>query len=331
MLNITIVIIVILALSFDFINGFHDTANTIATSVSTRVLSPKAAIIMAAIFNLIGALTNQKVAGAIAKDIVKNDMITLEIVIATLISAIIWNLLTWYFAIPSSSSHALFGSIIGASVVYTGGFEILKWTGIIRKILIPLVTAPVIGFILGYLLMIFLNSILQKATPEFVNKRFSKLQIVSAALMSYSHGSNDAQKSMGIITLALIASGTITQAHGTPFWVIVCCAVAMALGTSVGGWRIIKTVGGNIMKMKPIDGFAAQTGSALIIEIMTRLGNPVSTTQIITTSIMGVGASKRLSAVKWIVAEKMVTAWILTLPTTAVIGGILAFTIKTLF
>ncbi len=331
MLSITLIIIVILALTFDFINGFHDTANTIATSISTRVLSPRTAIIMAAIFNLIGALTNQTVAGAIAKDIVKNDMITLEIVIATLISAIIWNLLTWYLAIPSSSSHALFGSIIGASIAYTASFDILKWGGIISKILIPLISAPVIGFILGYLIMLILNSTLHKASPQFVNKWFSKLQIVSAAFMSYSHGSNDAQKSMGIITLALIASGTITENHGTPFWVIIACALVMALGTSVGGWRIIKTVGGNIMKMKPIDGFAAQTGSAIIIEIMSRLGNPVSTTQIITTSIMGVGASKRLSAVKWIVAEKMVVAWILTLPATAFLGGLLALLIKFVF
>jgi PiT family inorganic phosphate transporter len=328
MLSITLIIVVILALCFDFINGFHDTANTIATSVSTRVLSPKTAIIMASIFNLIGALTNQKVAGAIAKDIVNNEMISLGIVIATLISAIIWNLLTWYFAIPSSSSHALFGSIIGASIVYTGGFDILKWGGILRKIIIPLFSAPIIGFILGYILMIILNFLLKKATPQFVNRWFSKLQIVSAAVMSFSHGSNDAQKSMGIITLALIATGTISQNHGTPFWVMLCCAMAMALGTSVGGWRIIKTVGGNIMKMKPIDGFAAQTGSAIIIEIMSRLGNPVSTTQIITTSIMGVGASKRLSAVKWIMAEKMVVAWILTLPSTAILGGLISLVIK---
>lgn len=328
MISISLVLIVILALSFDFINGFHDTANTIATSISTRVLTPRTAIIMSAIFNFIGALTNQKVAGSVAKDIVNNTMISLEVVIAALISAIVWNLFTWYFAIPSSSSHALFGSIIGASVAYTSSFDVLKWGGILRKILIPLFSAPIIGFFLGYLIMKLLNLCLVKASPQFVNKWFSKLQILSAASMSYSHGSNDAQKSMGIITLALIVSNLNNGSHHTPYWVIILCALAMALGTSVGGWRIIKTVGVNIMKMRPIDGFAAQTGSAVIIDVMTRLGNPVSTTQIITTSIMGIGASKRLSAVKWPMAIKMLQSWLLTIPITALLGGLISLLAK---
>jgi Phosphate/sulphate permeases len=325
---ISLVIIIVLALSFDFINGFHDTANTIATSISTRALTPKAAIAMAAVFNLVGALTNQEVAGAIAKDIVFSDMINLNVVIAALISAIIWNLVTWYLAIPSSSSHALFGSVIGAAIAYTSGFDVLKWGGIIKRIIIPLFSAPIIGFVFGYIIMKILNFLVRSCTPQFVNKWFSKLQILSAMSMSYSHGSNDAQKSMGIITLALIAANMNNGKHNTPFWVIILCAIVMAIGTSVGGWRIIKTVGGNIMKMKPLDGFAAQTGSALIIDIMTRLGNPVSTTQIVTTTIMGVGASKRLSAVKWIVAKNMVWAWILTIPTTALVGALVSFIIK---
>ncbi len=328
MLSISLVLIVVLALSFDFINGFHDTANTIATSISTRVLTPRIAIAMSAVFNFIGALTNQKVAGAVANDIVNNKVIGLQVVIAALISAIIWNLATWYFAIPSSSSHALFGSIIGASIAYTASFDVLKWGGIIKKILIPLFSAPVIGFILGYLIMNFLNLCLRKASPQFVNKWFSKLQILTAASMAYSHGSNDAQKSMGIITLALIVSNMNNGSLHTPYWVIILCAVAMALGTSVGGWRIIKTVGVSIMKMKPIDGFAAQTGSAVIIDVMTRLGNPVSTTQIITTSIMGIGASKRLSAVKWPMAIKILQSWLLTIPTTAVLGALISLLVK---
>lgn len=328
MLSISLVLIVVLALSFDFINGFHDTANTIATSISTRVLTPRIAIAMSAIFNFIGALTNQKVAGSVANEIVNNKMIGLQVVIAALISAIIWNLATWYFAIPSSSSHALFGSIIGAAVAYTSSFDVLKWGGILKKILIPLFSAPVIGFILGYLIMNLLNICLKRASPQFVNKWFSKLQILSAASMSFSHGSNDAQKSMGIITLALIVSNMNNGSVHTPYWVIVICAVAMALGTSVGGWRIIKTVGVNIMKMKPIDGFAAQTGSAIIIDVMTRLGNPVSTTQIITTSIMGIGASKRLSAVKWPMAFKILQSWLLTIPTTVVLGALVSLLVK---
>lgn len=320
--------VIVFALGFDFINGFHDTANTIATSISTRVLTPRIAIIMSASFNFIGALTNQKVAGSVAKDIVNNTKINLDVVIAALISAIIWNLLTWYFAIPSSSSHALFGSIIGASIAFTSSFDVVKWKGVIEKILIPLFSAPVIGFFLGYLLMKLLNLCLKKATPQFVHKWFSKLQILSAASMSYSHGSNDAQKSMGIITLALIVTGMNNGKHTTPYWVIILCALAMAFGTSVGGWRIIKTVGVNIMKMRPIDGFAAQTGSAVIIDVMTRFGNPVSTTQIITTSIMGIGASKRLSAVKWSIAIKMLQSWILTIPVTALLAALISYLMK---
>jgi inorganic phosphate transporter, PiT family len=326
--SLLLVTVVLLALSFDFINGFHDTANTVATTISTRVLSPKVAIIMSAIFNFLGALFNQKVAGTVANDIIDNKMINLHVIIAALIAAIIWNLLTWYFAIPSSSSHALFGSLIGSSIAFTSGTEVLKFAGIMNKIIIPLFTSPIIGFLLGYIIMKTLNVLLKNLTPKMVNKWFSKLQIVSAILMSYSHGNNDAQKSMGIITLALVASGMNGGKSGTQLWVIVACATAMAIGTSIGGWRIIKTVGLNIMKMQPINGFAAQTGAAVVIEAMTYLGAPVSTTHIITTAVMGVGASKRLSAVRWALAKNIIWAWIFTIPVTAIIGGIIIIIMK---
>lgn len=328
MLSLTLVIVVILAVCFDFINGFHDTANVIATSISTRVLTPRIAILIAAVFNFVGALTSQSVAGTVANDLIDNKLINLNVIIAALISAIIWNLVTWYFAIPSSSSHALFGSIIGASVAYTSGLHVLKWAGIMKKVIIPLFSSPIIGFLLGFLIMKLLNVLLAKFTPKFVNRWFSKLQIISAAFMSYTHGSNDAQKSMGIITMALIAANMNNGKNTTQMWVVLVCATAMAIGTSVGGWRIIKTVGMNMMRMQPINGFAAQTGAAIVIEAMTRLHAPVSTTHIITTAIMGVGASKRLSAVKWSLAKNIVWTWIFTIPVTIAIGALIVMIIK---
>jgi inorganic phosphate transporter, PiT family len=328
MLSVTLIFVVILALAFDFINGFHDTANVIATSISTRVLTPRIAILIAAIFNFFGALTSQKVAGTVAHDLVDNTMINLYVIIAALIAAIIWNLVTWYFAIPSSSSHALFGSLIGASVAFTSGLDVLKWGGIIKKVIIPLFSSPIIGFLLGFLLMKLLNILLAKFTPKFVNRWFSKLQIVSAAFMSYSHGSNDAQKSMGIITMALIAANMNNGKSSTQTWVILICATAMAIGTSVGGWRIIKTVGMNMMKMEPINGFAAQTGAAVVIEAMTSLHAPVSTTHIITTAVMGVGASKRLSAVRWTLARNIIWTWIFTIPVTIIVGALITMIFK---
>jgi inorganic phosphate transporter, PiT family len=328
MLSITLVLVVVLAVCFDFINGFHDTANVIATSISTRVLTPRKAIILAAFFNFIGALTSQAVAGTVANDLIDNKLINLNVIIAALISSIIWNLVTWYFAIPSSSSHALFGSIIGASIAYTSGFRVLKISGIMDKVVIPLFTSPIIGFLLGFIIMKLLNLLLAGFTPKFVNRWFSKLQIVSAAFMSYSHGCNDAQKSMGIITMALIAANMNNGKSTTQLWVVLICATAMAIGTSVGGWRIIKTVGMNMMRMQPINGFAAQTGAAIVIEAMTRLHAPVSTTHIITTAVMGVGASKRLSAVKWSLARSIIWTWIFTIPVTIVLGAIIVTIFK---
>jgi len=331
-----VILIIILALSFDFINGFHDTATSVATSISTRALAPKTAILMAAVLNTAGALTSSKVAMTVSQGIFKDQMIKevggdkgiMFVIIASLVSAIIWNLVTWYFGIPSSSSHALFGGMIGASVAYIGTMDVLHAEGIVYKVLIPLFTSPVIGFVLGLIVMKFLYFALRRLTPHIVNTVFSKFQILSAAFMAFAHGGNDAQKSMGIITIALIAAdmnGGSTEVH---IWVVLACALAMGLGTSIGGWRIIKTMGVNMIKLSPINGFAAQTGAAVVIEAMTRIGAPVSTTHIISTTIMGVGAAKRLKAVRWTLAKSIVGAWVLTIPITSVIGAVIIMVFK---
>jgi len=329
MLSVTLVLVVVLALGFDFINGFHDTANSIATSVSTRVLSPRQAIMMSAVLNFVGALMSSKVAKTISEGLVDASMIKVQyVIIATLISAIIWDLITWYFGIPSSSSHALIGSLVGASIAYSGGLSIVKWEGVWKKVVVPLITSPVIGFFIGFVFMSFLYKVLRNCTPRFVNRWFSKLQILSAAFMAYSHGNNDAQKSMGIITLALVGAGLNGGHTDVQPWVMFACALAMALGTSVGGWKIIKTMGVNMIRLQPIGGFAAETGAAIVIETMTHFGAPVSTTHVISTSIMGVGASKRLSAVKWSLAKNIVIAWVITLPITALMGAFITIIFK---
>jgi len=329
MLSISVVIVVILALGFDFINGFHDTANSIATSVSTRVLSPRQAIIMSATLNLIGALMSSKVAHTIANGLVDSSMIKVQyVIIATLIASIVWDLITWYIAIPSSSSHALIGALIGSSIAYSGGLSIVKWKGVLDKVIIPLITSPIAGFAIGFIFMRLLFKLLRPYSKLFVNKWFSKLQILSAAFMAYSHGKNDAQKSMGIITLALVGANIYKPEDGVQFWVMAACAVSMALGTSLGGWKIIKTIGVNMIKLEPIGGFAAETGAAIVIETMSAFGAPVSTTQVISTSIMGVGASKRLTAVRWALARNIVWAWIFTIPVTAILGAFITTIFK---
>lgn len=326
-ISITLIAVVILALTFDFINGFHDTANSIATSVSTRVLSPRAAIMMAAGLNFAGALMSHKVAKTISGGLVHG---TLEqyVIIAALMSGIIWDLFTWYFGIPSSSSHALIGGLVGASITYAMSVEKVIWSGVMEKVIIPLFTSPIMGFLLGYLFMNVLFVLLRPFSQRFVNRWFSKLQILSAAWMAYSHGKNDAQKSMGIITLALISGGLLPKGADVPWQVMLACAVAMAMGTSIGGWKIIKTMGVNMISLQPINGFAAETGAALVIETMSGIGAPVSTTHVISTAIMGVGAAKRPSAVRWALAKNIVLAWVLTIPVTAAIGASITFILK---
>ncbi len=332
--------VALIALIFEYINGFHDTANAIATSVSTKVLTPRQAIAMASIFNLLGALVGGAVAATIGKGLVDTEVITMEAVFCALVGAIIWNLVTWWFGLPSSSSHALIGGICGAALAAAhGDFGVMKWTtGLWPKVIVPMFTSPMIGFLGGGLLMLILAVSLQKATPRLVGRIFGKLQIVSAAWMATSHGTNDAQKTMGIITLALYTSTTAGSFEGlpawlnflqtpvygaVPIWLKILCAVTMAAGTAAGGWRIIRTMGHKMVKLQPVHGFAAETTAALIIQTASHWGIPLSTTHVISTSIMGVGAAKRFNLVRWSVAERIVWAWIFTLPVTALLGYLL--------
>ena len=314
--------VVFFALAFDFINGFHDTANAIATSVSTRALKPRVAVFMAAIMNFIGALTFTGVAKTITKDIV--DPFALEqgtlIILAALLSAIIWNLVTWYYGIPSSSSHALIGSIAGAAVS-AAGFAILNYSGFI-KILQALILSPFIALAVGFLMMSLFKVIFKNGSLYGTNRRFRTFQIGTAALQAFTHGTNDAQKAMGIITMALIAAGWQTN-DDIQLWVRFSAALAMGLGTSIGGYKIIKTVGGKIMKIRPINGAAADLSSAMIIFGATTIHLPVSTTHVISSAIMGVGAAQRVKGVKWGVAKKIVLTWVITLPISAILAGLI--------
>lgn len=322
MLSTILIMVIAFALVFEFINGFHDTANAIATAVYTKALTPGRAIALAAFMNLIGAMASEKVAGTISKGLVD---IQLEqyVILAALIGAIIWNLFTWWMGIPSSSSHALIGSLVGAVIVYTMSTEHIIWTGVLTKVIIPLFTSPLLGLLIGFLGMKIIYKAFAKWSQSHVNRVFIKLQVISSAVVAFSHGNNDAQKTMGIITLALVTGGLVGADAGVPLWVKISCAVVMAAGTSVGGWKVMKTMGAGVTKINPASGFVAQTSSAIVIELMTFLGAPVSTTQVITTSIMGVGSARRKSAVKWGVAGNIFTAWIVTLPVTMVLGGIM--------
>lgn len=315
------ILIVICALSFDFINGFHDTANSIATSVSTKALKPRHAIILAAVMNFVGAMTFTGVAKTITKDIV--DPFTLEngsiVILAALLAAIFWNLLTWYYGIPSSSSHALIGSIAGAAIA-AAGFASLNYSGFM-KILQALLLSPVIAFVAGFIVYSIFKVVFKNFNLAKTNRNFRLFQIFTAALQSYTHGTNDAQKAMGIITMALIANG-YQDSTDIAFWVQFSCALAMGLGTSVGGWKIIKTVGGKIMKIRPVNGVAADLTGAMIIFGSTLIHLPVSTTHVISSSILGVGSAHRLKGVKWGTAQRMLITWVITLPISATLAGI---------
>ncbi|GGJ19054.1 inorganic phosphate transporter [Deinococcus roseus] len=326
---IGLIALIILALAFDFINGFHDTANAIATSVATRVLSPGQAVLMAGVLNVVGALTGSAVAKTVGKDIIPPESATLELVGAALISAIIWNLFTWWKGIPSSSSHALVFSIVGAGVAQ-GGWKLIQFKGV-NKTLTGLWTSPILGFLIPIVLMIILLWVIARWRPKTVSRVFAKLQIVSAAFMAFSHGSNDAQKTMGIITMALAAyMGWSGNEWDVPTWVVLSCAAAMGLGTSIGGWRIIKTMGHKVVDLKPVDGFVAEISAATIIETASHLGIPVSTTHVISTSIMGVGTTKGMGKVNWGIAGRIVSAWIITIPTCIAVGW-LCFKLLDLF
>lgn len=313
-------LVVFLALAFDYINGFHDTANAIATSVSTRAIEPKKAVMMTAIFNFLGAMVSTGVAKTIGGDIVMSaSLINSSIIAAALIGAITWNLLTWYWGIPSSSSHALIGGIIGA-VGWSVGFDALNEAGIL-KIFLSLVISPIVAMIGGFIMMKILLLIFGRFSPIVLNDRFRSMQIASAVMMAFSHGSNDAQKAMGIITLTLLSGGYINTLD-VPMWVKLACATAMALGTAAGGWKIISTMGTKIFKLETINGFAADLNSAITIFTATFLHLPVSTTHVVSGSLLGVGSSKRIKAVNWGVARSMVMAWVVTIPLSGIVAAI---------
>ena len=340
--------VLLVALVFEYINGFHDTANSIATVVSTKVLNPRQAVLLAALFNLFGALTGTAVATTIGKGLVDIQYVTLTTLLCALLAAVLWNLLTWWLGLPSSSSHALIGGLCGATLASAdGNWAVIKWSvahsgsqkaeGLIPKVIVPMVISPVCGLIVGFVLMGLLLVLLRRWTPGKVTSVFGKLQLLSASYMGFSHGTNDAQKTMGIIALTLFTatqSGVFDHLPGmfhflrnpqfeVHVWIKVACALTMAAGTAAGGWRIIRTLGHKMVKLQPIHGFAAETTAATVIQVATHLGIPLSTTHIIASSIMGVGATKRFSAVKWGVVGQMVWAWLLTLPVTALVGYIL--------
>jgi PiT family inorganic phosphate transporter len=343
---------IVIALAFEYINGFHDTAISIATVVSTKVLTPRQAVILAATMDLVGALVGTAVAKTVASGLVETNVVTSQVLVCALLGAIVWNLVTWLFGLPSSSSHALIGGLCGAALAAAGGdWNVLIWSepasdhwwhgkGLLWKVIVPMMVSPTCGFAIGFVLMALLYTMLHSARPRAVNQVFGKLQILSSAAVGFMHGTNDAQKTMGIIALALVtgtSSGAFDHLPGwlgflrTPepgpgksieiaVWIKVVCAVTMACGTASGGWRIIKTLGSKLVKLQPINGFAAQTSCALVILFATTYGIPVSTTHNISAAVMGVGAAKRFNSIKWTVVERMVWAWILTLPVCGVLA-----------
>ena len=317
--TLTLIAVVALAVAFDYINGFHDTANAIATSMATKALRPRHAILMAAGFNFIGAFAGTAVAKTIGSNLVDETSTTQTIVAAALVGAIVWNLVTWRWGIPSSSSHALIGGLLGATFIAVGP-QALLIDGIIGKVLVPLISSPLAGFVIGFALMVALYWIFRNFHRKPLGRTFKVLQVFSAGYMAFAHGSNDAQKTMGIITLALFAAGVIPTGD-VPFWVVLGAATAISLGTAVGGWRIMKTMGHRVVELEPIHGFAAETTAATVLLITARLGMPVSTTHVISSAIMGVGSSRGTRAVRWGGARRILLAWVITIPITATVGA----------
>jgi PiT family inorganic phosphate transporter len=318
--DVVLVIVVGTALVFDFTNGFHDTANVVATSISTHAMPPRLAVGYAAILNFVGAFISLAVAATVAKDVVDADVITPTVVFAGLVGAIAWNLATWYFGLPSSSSHALIGGVVGAAFAAAGADAVMG-DGVLGKVLIPAVLAPIVAFVVGVIAINLVYGIVGRERPGPVNRGFRFGQVISGGMLALAHGTNDAQKTMGVITLALIANGSISADADVPFWVVVSAASAIALGTYIGGWRIIRTMGMRIIKMDAAQGFSAQGAGAAVILASSHFGFPLSTTQVISGGVMGAGAGKQVSAVRWGVAGNIVVAWLLTLPAAAAIGA----------
>lgn len=317
--DVTLITVVAVALFFDFTNGFHDTANAIATTVSTRALSPKLAVVGAAILNFVGAFVSLKVAATVAKGIVIPGAITIHIVLAGLVGAIMWNLVTWRLGLPTSSSHALIGGVAGAAIMSLG-WHVVQWHGLQAKVLIPSLISPFLGLAGAVVLMVIITKLVNKKRPIQVNKVFKRLQLISGGFVAFAHGTNDAQKTMGIIALALIASHPDGHFY-IPLWVVVSSATAMALGTYLGGWRIIHTLGHKITNIEPPQGFAAETSTAIVLWFTARLGLPVSTTHTISGSILGVGAATRPLVVRWSILRSILIAWVITIPCAAAAGA----------
>jgi PiT family inorganic phosphate transporter len=328
--DVILVIVVVTALAFDFTNGFHDTANVVATSISTRAMPPRVAVGFASIFNFVGAFLSLKVAATVGQDIVDAGAVTMTVVFAGLIGAIAWNLATWYLGLPSSSSHALIGGLVGSAFAAQGASAI-NGAGLVGKVIIPAVIAPILAFLVAGLAIIIAYVVIRRQRPGPVNRGYRHGQVLSSGLLALSHGTNDAQKTMGIIALALVAHGNINPNHFyVPDWVVISAASAIALGTYTGGWRIIKTMGSRIIKMDPAQGFSAQGASATVILAASHAGFPLSTTHVISGGIMGAGAAKRVSAVRWGVAGNIAVAWVLTIPAAAIIGA-LVYGVTSLF
>jgi PiT family inorganic phosphate transporter len=320
--DVVLVIVVATALAFDFTNGFHDTANVVATAISTRALSPRIAVGFAALLNFAGAFLSLEVAATVGKGIVEADLVTPTIVFGGLIGAICWNLITWYFGLPSSSSHALIGGVVGAALV-AEGTSAIKGAGLLSKVIVPALVAPTLAFVVAGVSILIAYNIIARLRPGSVNRGFRLGQIVTSGMLALSHGTNDAQKTMGIITLALVAHGNIAASDfHVPTWVVISAATAISLGTYVGGWRIIRTLGTRIIKMDPAQGFTAQGAGAAVILASSHFGYPLSTTHTISGAVIGAGAAKRVSAVRWGVAGNIVAAWVLTLPAAGAIGAL---------
>ena len=324
-----LVLVIVFALGFDFTNGFHDTANAIATSVSTRALTPRAAVLVAAVANLAGAFATTAVAKTVGKGIIDSSLATTETILAALIGAITWNLITWWLGLPSSSSHALIGGLIGAAIAQSG-LAGVEWTSVKDKVVIPALVAPVLAFATGYLLLLAIFWVFKWASPGIVNRGFRLGQLASGTFVAFTHGANDAQKTMGVIALGLFTYGAIDTFY-IPWWVIVSSGLTIAAGTYVGGWRIMRTLGQRLYSMEPASGFSAQTCAGATIYLATGVGYPLSTTQVISGAVMGAGATKRFSAVRWGVAGNIVVAWLLTMPAAGLVAAVCYFPIDAIF
>jgi PiT family inorganic phosphate transporter len=329
MSDVLLVLVIVTALAFDFTNGFHDTANAVATSVSTRALSPRMAVLVASVANLAGAFATTAVAKTVGKDIVSSDLITLQSVLAALLGAITWNLITWWFGLPSSSSHALIGGLVGAALAESGAQGVL-WHGLAHKVVIPGIVAPVIAFAVAFALLVLIYWVFRSVTRGLANRGFRLGQLFSGTFMAFTHGANDAQKTMGVIALALFANGNLKE-FTIPTWVKIAAGLSIALGTYVGGWRIMRTLGQRLYKMEPEAGFSAQATAGATIWAATHYGYPLSTTQVITGAVVGAGATQRLSAVRWGVAGNIVIAWILTIPASAAVAAAFYWPIQAIF